>query len=158
MFLAKLEDGHTFYFLVRLVINEVTLDLASTLTPTSPEATVSEADPVFGRWLDTSLNPNLNAYYQPQGLTLKRFNPVADDRRSLFLPFVVNTPESEQYKDRGYRLLFTVVGDNNNTHFAISKNMEVAENAECHRRHTAKSMVKFLEYVREATEGEGGEE
>lgn len=144
MFFVKLEEGRSFYFLVRLVINEITLELASSLS--AMEGNVSDPDSVqFSRWLDTGLNPNLNAYYQPQGLVLKRFNPVADDRRSLFLPFVVNTPESEQYKGRKYRLLFTVVGDNNIHHFAISKILEVGESVEYCRRRISKLIVAFLE-------------
>lgn len=144
LFLVKLEDGRSFYFLVRLVINEMMLELASSLS--AAEGNVSDLDAIqITRWLDTALNTNLNAYYQPQGLVLKRFNPVADDRRSIFLPFVVYTPESEQYKGRKYRLLFNVVGDNNNQHFAISKTLEAGEIAENCRLRVSKLVVSFLE-------------
>lgn len=146
MFLVKADDGRIFYLLVRLVINQTALELASTLSVM--EGNVSDPDSVqLTRWLDTSLNPNLNAYYQPQGLVLKRFITVADDRRSLYLPFVVNTPESEQYKGRQYKLLFNVMGDNNTHHFALSKTLEVSESVEYCKRRISKLVVNFLEYA-----------
>eukprot|EP01127_Copromyxa_protea_P011477 TRINITY_DN2883_c0_g1_i1.p1 TRINITY_DN2883_c0_g1~~TRINITY_DN2883_c0_g1_i1.p1 ORF type:complete len:1558 (-),score=280.57 TRINITY_DN2883_c0_g1_i1:34-4707(-) len=146
VFLVNTEDGQSFYLLVRLVINEVVLELASSLS--AMEGNVSDPDGInTTRWLDTGLNPSLNSYYQPQGLMMKSINPVADDRRSLYLPFVINPPESEQYKGRRYRLLFNILGDNNPQRFAISKALDIGENIEYNRRRTSKLIVDFLETV-----------
>jgi hypothetical protein len=146
MLFVKIVDGRSFYLLVRLVINEIALELASTLS--AMEGDVSDPDAAqVTRWLDTGLNPSLNAYYQPQGLVLKQFTTISDDRRDLFLPFVVNTPESEQYKGHRYRLLFNVMGDNNGQHFAISKTLVVGESHDYPKRATSKSIIQFLSYV-----------
>jgi hypothetical protein len=144
MFFVKIADGRSFYLLARLVINEIALELASTLS--AMEGDVSDPDSIgqVTRWLDTGLNPSLNTYYQPQDLVLKKFQTIAHDRRSLFLPFVVNTPESEQYKGHRYRLLFNVLGDNNGQHFAISKTLVVGESHDYPKRHISKLIIQFL--------------